>query len=184
MGNNDYNFDANINEEYEIRRLEKEMEEKRQKEEEEAALKEQKKQTAAVSFADKLLKPSPEPDADGDAEDGTSVKKRPLWWLPGFRSNTLWKKIVATIIYAGLIFYVVTMGQGLMENEGYSPLNAFLWPTISFILPVLIIGNPGYADYKIPYYNQIPLWLRRLARLAVAACVWFVGVWASTAIGG
>lgn len=131
----------------------------------------------------KLEKNRPQPKQKISLEKKQSVSKPPIKkkvaqnqlnlitrYVPGFRTNQLWKKITASFGYLCILF-----GYSVMLSTG-TTLDRFLEGitfTVIFILPFIILTNFLSIKKWIPFIHSNKLWAVCCGWLLVGIC-WFV----------
>lgn len=96
-------------------------------------------------------------------------------WIPGFRSNILWRKILAGIIYGiCLFFFSLYFFDAVLitrQNVFRELLSAFL----VFLVSPLCYGNVFYWD-QIFTFLRFPRWLRIFLRIVFATFIFVIGM--------
>lgn len=106
-----------------------------------------------------------------------ALSKTPLLApLPGFRSGVLWKKIVASLIYAiSWFFFVIYLLDGIFKNPqdfAKEVPSAFL----TFVVVPFIAGNIFNWDKQIPILRIMPMPVRFIIRILVTFIIAFIGL--------
>lgn len=97
------------------------------------------------------------------------------FWLPGFRSSTPWKNIVASIGYFLMILYTI----GSMANYT-SSIKTFILSGFSLFLYMwfntLVAFNIGNWDRKIIPFCNLPKPITKLIRILIWIILFYLGV--------
>lgn len=97
-------------------------------------------------------------------------------WLPGFRSEVRWKKIIAGIVYAVCwLFFVIYILDAIINNREFI-IKEIASAAISFVVSPFIAGNIFYWDKKIPLLRKFPRYLRLIIRIIVFCVVLYYGM--------
>lgn len=106
---------------------------------------------------------------------GTLQTKDTPFWLPGFRTSTPWKSVVASIGYFLMIIYTI----GSMLNYA-SSAKALILGAISLLLYLwlntLIAFNIGNWDRKIAPFRNLPKPVTILIRILIWFVLFYCGI--------
>lgn len=95
--------------------------------------------------------------------------------IPGFRTDVVWKKIVASVWY--VMFGIYSVAYPLTDIVGgverfleYIALILYIW------IPFLILTNFGYIDKKVPVIRKAPKVIRVVLRIVVSFIIFYQGI--------
>lgn len=110
--------------------------------------------------------------ADTGSRDGNAKNRT---WIPGFRTGTPWKYIVAALGYCMMILYSI-----YSISECSSTWTSLILETAAVLLYVwivpLIAADVGYFDRKIGFLKNIPAPVRVTIRILLCMTIFIIGI--------
>ena len=98
-----------------------------------------------------------------------------LGW-PGFRSNVLWKKIIAGFVYGfGIFFFGIFFADALFLHPK-NPILETISASFAFLISPLIMGNVFYWDFVFSKYLKLPRPVAIILRIIIAIIIFIFGM--------
>lgn len=109
------------------------------------------------------------------------MRKKIKLLIPGFRTGRVWKKIIATIAYPGLIFFSFMMILGSGDSQASSKDNMISrWENISIIcfliiIPFILITNLGNIRKFLPLFKSKSIG-KKIIAWVISFVIVFIGM--------
>ncbi|MCR4674927.1 MAG: serine/threonine protein kinase [Lachnospiraceae bacterium] len=104
--------------------------------------------------------------------------------LPGFRTNVIWKKIIAIFAYTiGWFIAAVYCLDALLLTQ-QDMVKEIISALLVFVVPPLVWGNIYYWDRQIPVIRKLPYPIKFILRVIVGFAIFFFGMELYVGTGG
>lgn len=97
--------------------------------------------------------------------------------IPGFRSNKLWKKLIAAVIYSAFIFFICgSFLNIIMRSDWASARNGFYFGFLYYIIPFFLWSDYLYYLERLPFIRSRKKIIRNICGVAFAIVFYLIAL--------